>query len=135
MHQPIIVFVLLVALHASGEFWDGFRNRLVPDPPPVTRQDFGWREGCIGGWVQRSTTPAWYAKAIEPVTLEKPLSASGTFSVKRSEGGSGVLFGWFNSQSRGWRMPNSLVIRLDGNGGNCARNTSPPARASIGSVS
>ena len=119
MHQRIIAFVWLLTFHASADSWEGYRNRLVPEPPPVTRQEFGWRNGVIGGWVQRSTTPAWYAKAIQPATLDKPLSASGTFSVKRSEGGSGVLFGWFNSQSRGWRMPNSLVIRLDGNGGNC----------------
>jgi hypothetical protein len=104
---------------AAQEPWEGYRNRLVPKPPPVTRQDFGYHNGRIGGWVQRSTTPAWYAKVIEPVTLQKPLSASGNFAVKRCEGGSGVLFGWFNAQSRGWRMPNSLVIRLDGNGNNC----------------
>jgi hypothetical protein len=27
-----------------------------------------------------------------------------------------VLFGWFNETSRGWRTPNSLTFRLDGNG-------------------
>lgn len=106
--------------------WEGYRNRLVPDPPPTTRQDFGYRpsqiakgsgKGEIGGWVQRSTTPAWYAKKIAPVTFTNHLSASGKFVVKHNEGGSGVLFGWFNAQSRGWRLPNSLVIRLDGNGG------------------
>jgi hypothetical protein len=106
--------------------WEGYRNRLVPEPPPITRQSFGYRrsrhargsrEGEIGGWVQRSTTPAWYAKAIAPVTLSNRLSASGKFAVTRAEGGSAMLFGWFNAQSRGWRMPNSLVLRLDGNGG------------------
>jgi hypothetical protein len=106
-------------LSAAQDSWEGYRNRLVPEPPPITRQDFGYREGRIGGWVRRSTTPAWYAKVIEPVTLKQPLSASGTFAVKRSEGGSGVLFGWFNAESRGWRMPNSLVIRLDGNANTC----------------
>ena len=112
--------VLLLAIPAtSAELWEGHRNRLVPNPPPLTRQDFGYCDGTIGGWVQRSTVPAWYAKVIEPVTFQKPLSASGKFAVKRSEGGSGVLFGWFNAQSRGWRMPNSLVIRIDGNGNNC----------------
>ncbi len=107
--------------------WEGFRNRLVPEPPPVTRQSFGYRlsqkaggagNGEIGGWIQRSTTPAWYARAIQPVTLTNRLSASGKFAATRADGGSGVLFGWFNAQSRGWRMPNSLVMRIDGNGGN-----------------
>jgi hypothetical protein len=127
----------VVALTAKGQDglqsfdidpqWDGFRNRLVPESVPMTRQDFGYRDsdkaqgagkGEIGGWVQRSTTPAWYAKVIEAVTLTNRLSASGRFVVTHSEGGSGVLFGWFNSQSRGWRMPNSLVFRIDGNGNN-----------------
>jgi hypothetical protein len=107
--------------------WEGFRNRLVPDPPPMTRQSFGYRrsqkaggagKGEIGGWIQRSTTPAWYAKAIRPATLTNRLSASGKFTATRADGGSGVLFGWFSAQSRGWRMPNSLVLRIDGNGGN-----------------
>ena len=106
-----------MVLHAAA--WEGFRNRLVPEPPPLVRQDFGYRDGRIGGWVQRSTKPAWYAKVIDPVTLQKPLTATGKFSVKRSEGGSGVLFGWFNAASRGWRMPNSLAIRIDGNANNC----------------
>jgi len=110
---------LLAAAEIIAASWEGYHNRLVPNPPPITRQDFGYRDGRIGGWIQRSTTPAWYAKVIEPVTLEKPLSASGTFTVKGSQGGSGVLFGWFNAQSRGWRMPNSLVIRLDGNANTC----------------
>src|SRR5688572_9003149 len=114
----ILVAFCVVALTASAQEWEGYRNRLVPDPPPMTKQDFGYRDGRIGGWIQRSTTPAWYAKAIRPVTLEHRLTASGKFAVVRNMGGSGVLFGWFNSQSRGWRMPNSLVIRLDGNGTN-----------------
>jgi hypothetical protein len=105
--------------------WEGFRNRLVPDTPPSTRQSFGYRQsqhaggarGEIGGWIQRSTTPASYAKKIAPVSLTNHLSARGKFAVKHNEGGSGVMFGWFNAQSRGWRMPNSLVIRIDGNGG------------------
>jgi hypothetical protein len=119
MFQPAIAVLCLALLDAHADAWEGFRNRLVPEPPPMTRQDFGYREGRIGGWVQRSTTPAWYAKVIDPVTLKEPLSASGKFVVKRSEGGSGVLFGWFNAQSRGWRMPNSLAIRLDGNANSC----------------
>src|SRR5262249_40239835 len=73
--------------------------------------------GEIGGWIQRSLTPAWLAKAIPTRTLNDKLSASGKFAVSRDEGGSGVLFGWFNQTSRGWRTPNALVFRLDGNGG------------------
>lgn len=28
-----------------------------------------------------------------------------------------MLFGWFHESSRGWRTPNSVALRLDGNGG------------------
>jgi hypothetical protein len=106
--------------------WEGRRNRLVPDPPPVTRQHFGWSDtnhaggkgkGEIGGRVQRSATMATYAMPIKPVTLNDKLHASGRFAVTQDDGTSGVLFGWFNQTSRGWRTPNSFGFRLDGNGG------------------
>src|SRR5207248_2383683 len=45
------------------------------------------------------------------------LTASGKLAVLTAEGSSGVMFGWFHETSRGWRTPNSLGFRLDGNGG------------------
>src|SRR4051794_33005741 len=106
----LIVSWLMTLDAAAAQFWDGYHNRLVPEQSPMTRQNFGYHEGKIGGWIQRSTTPAWYAKVIEDVSLRQRLTAGGKFSVKQSQGGSGVLFGWFNTQSRGWRLPNSLVV-------------------------
>jgi hypothetical protein len=105
--------------------WESYRSRLLPNPLPVTRQDFGWRDtlptdgmrGEIAGWIQRSLTPASFAKVIPTRTLNDRLSASGKFAVTRDDSNSGVLFGWFHETSRGWRTPNSLVFRLDGNGG------------------
>jgi hypothetical protein len=50
--------------------WESFRNRLLPNPVPITRQDFGLRKMPgresyeIAGWIQRSWTPAWFAKVI-----------------------------------------------------------------------
>jgi hypothetical protein len=105
--------------------WRGFRNRLVPNPIPVVRQSFGYRPthhaggrgaGEIGGWIQRSMTPAAYAKIISPKTFADKLTASGRLAMRKNSGNSGMLFGWFHSTSRGWRMPNSIVFRLDGNG-------------------
>ncbi|MDB6121081.1 MAG: hypothetical protein JWQ71_74 [Pedosphaera sp.] len=96
----------------------------MPNPIPTTRQDFGFHQtsanspGKIGGWVQRSVTPAYYAKVIPSKTLNDKLSASGKLSVTKNSGCSGVLFGWFNDKSRGWRTPNSIAFRLDGNGHN-----------------
>ncbi len=106
--------------------WDGFRNRLAPEQPRVVRQDFGYRDtnraggraaGEIGGSVQRSSTPAYYALPIAPKSLDDRLHASGTLAVPQAGGGSGVMIGWFAAPPPSWRTPNSLAFRLDGNGG------------------
>lgn len=102
---------------AKDPGWESYRSQLLPKPLPVTRQDFGLRGNEVGGWVQRSLRPAWFAKVIPKQTLTNRFSASGKFAVTNDCGGSGVLFGWFNEASRGWRTPNSLVFRIDGNGG------------------
>jgi hypothetical protein len=75
------------------------------------------QRGEIGGWIQRSLTPASFAKVIPTRTLNDRLSASGKFAVTRDDSTSGTLFGWFHETSRGWRTPNLVVFRLDGNGG------------------
>jgi hypothetical protein len=109
----------------SDPGWDALNNRQLTANLPVTKQHFGWRDthhaggkskGEIGGRVQRSATPATYAMPIKPRTLKEKLRASGRFAVTADDGASGVLFGWFNQNSRGWRTPNSLAMRLDGNG-------------------
>jgi hypothetical protein len=107
--------------------WDGFRNRLTPAKPHVVRQQFGYRPtnkaggkrpGEIGGWVQRSIAPAYYALTVEPKSLEDKLSFSGRFAVHRDESSTGTLVGFFNdTASRGWRTAHSLALRVDGNGG------------------
>lgn len=106
--------------------WEGRNNRLKPAQPPITRQDFGpsdtnhaqgKRRGEIGGRIQRSRSPASYAKIIPDRSLNDRLTASGRFAVTHDDGGAGILFGWFNNDlSRGWRTNDSLAIRLDGNG-------------------
>jgi hypothetical protein len=110
----------------SDPLWDGFRNHLAPEHPRIVRQDFGYRRtahaggaaaGEIGGFVQRSPTPAYYAKSIAPLTLNDRLAARGKLAVRAAEGSSGVMIGWFQDRSRGWRTPNSLGFRIDGNGG------------------
>src|SRR6478672_2840874 len=110
---------------ATDPNWDALRNRLLPTEPKTTRQDFGWRDtnkaggrkpGEIGGRVQRSLTPASYAKVIPQKTFDDRLTASGVLAVTAAENSSGVLLGWFHDTSRGWRTPNSVALRLDGNG-------------------
>lgn len=106
----------------SDPAWEGFNNRVVPRAAPIITQDFGFSEtrfagaepGEIGGQVWRSTTPAYYADIIRPRTLNHRLTASGTFALVKSSGGSGVFFGWFNNRARGFRPANFLGFRLDG---------------------
>jgi hypothetical protein len=105
--------------------WQTFSTRRPPDPWPRVKQDFGWHSGPfpgattpgqIGGLISRSTVHASYARAIPEKNLTQPSRASGKFRIAKNFGNSGILFGWFNETSRGWRTPNSLVFRLDGNG-------------------
>src|SRR5687768_7224300 len=56
--------------------WEGLNNRAVK--PKSIQQDFGYGEGKIGGAITIAAEPAYYAKKIEPKTLNDVLTASGT---------------------------------------------------------
>ena len=109
---------------ATDPQWDG-RNNVRTERGREKRQDFGFSQtnyagisaGEIGGTVCRSVRPATYGTPIAPKTLNDRLHASGKFKVTHSEGGSGLLIGWYNATSRGWRTPNALLLRLDGESG------------------
>src|SRR5207248_6581170 len=78
----------------------------------------GKTPGEIGGKVWRSTTVAYYAERIEARGLKDRLSASGTFALTGTGGGSGLFFGWFNARQPGCGRPtNSLGWYLDGEKG------------------
>jgi hypothetical protein len=106
--------------------WEGFNNRIVPDKVPVVTQDFGYsptnlagkQKGEIGGRVQRAARPAYYAAKVGPRTLNDKLTASGSFALTATSGGSGVFFGWFNADQPGGggRPMNSLGLDFDGEG-------------------
>jgi hypothetical protein len=89
--------------------WEGFNNRVVPKRPKIVKQDFGFSPtnhagraaGEMGGAVQRSTTPAYYAAEISPKSLDDRLTASGSFAITSCQGGAGVFFGFFNSKQPG----------------------------------
>lgn len=106
--------------------WQALGNRLLPDSLPSVKQEFGHsptqfaggkQSGEFGGRVHRSTASASYYRNIVPLTLDDSFSASGRFSVREAAGSSGVMLGWFHDSSRGWRTPNSVAMRIDGNGG------------------
>jgi hypothetical protein len=134
------ILICLCALSAAGQVktenfdrdpgWEGLRNRFDASRSNKKSglgvvQDFGYSQtnfagkekGEIGGVVQRSVTPAYYAAEISPKTLDDKLSASGTFAMSDSHGSAGVFFGWFNSQQPSGGRESSLGFHLAGAGG------------------
>ncbi len=92
--------------------WEGVGNRrsyLSSDVRP--RFDFGFSgtrfaggngAGELGGTVYRGdgryrNKMAWYADRLPPLTLDKPLHASGRVSLRRGVSDSTTLIGFFNS--------------------------------------
>jgi hypothetical protein len=107
--------------------WEGFNNRIELKKIPTVTQDYGYsatkfaakEKGELGGRVQRSTTPSYYAEKIAPKTLNDKLTASGTFALAATGGNSGVFFGWFNADQPGGsgRPIGSLGFDFDGEKG------------------
>ncbi len=105
--------------------WEGVNNRSARKAQPATiRQDFGYSEtknaggnkvGEMGGFISPAGEIAYYARVIEPRTLDDPLRASGTFSC--ADGGYHLLLGFFNADTaKEWRTPNTIVLRMNGRG-------------------
>jgi hypothetical protein len=82
----------------SDPGWEGRNNHVVPKEMPTVTQDFGWGDGKMGGTVMRASEPAYYGDKIGAKTLDDKLSASGTLSITKTTGGSGVFFGFFNAK-------------------------------------
>ncbi len=101
--------------------WDGINNRSTAREPEKVVQDFGYvpesdgHSARIGGRITPAGEPAYYGKAIDSLTLDDPITASGQLVV--AEGGGHFLVGFFNSQTiNEWRTPNTLVFRINGRG-------------------
>jgi len=84
--------------------WVGVNYRSATHRDPVTiRQDFGYSPvtasaggrvpGEMGGFITPAGEAAFYGKPIDKVTLDQPLSASGTLNV--GPGGTNILLGFF----------------------------------------
>ena len=106
--------------------WVGVNFRSAQSGTPRTiRQDFGFSPnthhaggrspGEIGGYVSPAGEAAFYAKSLPELTLDQPLTASGTLSLDK--GGTNILLGFFNDKTiNEWRTPNSLALRINGRG-------------------
>ncbi|OAI54251.1 hypothetical protein AYO47_00635 [Planctomyces sp. SCGC AG-212-M04] len=111
--------------------WEGRFNRTELTNLPEVVQDFGYSQsnhagtaGEMGGRIQRTARPAYYAAELAPVSLNDRLSASGTFAITDCQPGAGVYFGFFNSKQPGGsgRPIGSLGLDFDfeGSGGRLA---------------
>ena len=81
--------------------WLGVNNRSAAQRDPIKiRQDFGYSAktanaggrlaGELGGFITPAGEAAFYGKAIEPATLDQPLSAAGKLSI----GQGGATYCW-----------------------------------------
>jgi len=108
--------------------WDGRNNWIPVNFPRRLLQDFGYKTsnfagedpGEIGGYIQMSARPAYYGKPIDTLTLDDPLSFSGSFclmegrSISQWKTGVGTWIGFFNSAGQGFRPMNFLGFRFMG---------------------
>jgi WD40 repeat protein len=97
---------------ASDPKWDAFQNRRTyPTTIIRPRFDFGYsatrhaggKKGEMGGLVFRGDgryphMMAYYGDRLEPLSLAKPLRASGKVSLRRGVTDSDVLLGFFHSE-------------------------------------
>src|SRR4051794_18512024 len=63
--------------------WEGFDNHSDAAEPKKVVQDFGWKDGAVGGQVWRSSTASWYAAKID-ANLDQPLSIEATVKITKS---------------------------------------------------
>ncbi len=101
--------------------WEGINNRVVCSDCPTITQDFGWLptdhtgagSGEIGGIIWKSTTPAYYAMPIGPLSFKDKFSASGKLALIAPEKeGEGFYIGFFNAERQGWRVWSSCGFRM-----------------------
>jgi hypothetical protein len=101
--------------------WENYNNRIECSDCPTITQDFGWTEtnhnkdgtGEISGTIWKSTTPAYYAMPLGPLSFKDTFSASGKLAVVApEEEGYGFYIGFFNSERQGWRIWSSCGFRM-----------------------
>jgi hypothetical protein len=103
--------------------WDGVNNRAAAPEKRTVRQDFGYSRtahaggecGEVGGFISPAAEPAYYARKIDPKTLDDALTASGWLACTGRK--FHALVGFFNADTvNEWRTPNTVALRLLGRG-------------------
>jgi hypothetical protein len=107
----------LVQVHqdfSTDPGWEGSVNRVEATDPPTVKQDFGWKDGKIGGTIWQSMTPAWYGMPLNPpATMNDPFNASGKIALLPGSDPRGVFYlGLFNHERQGWRPWSTIAIRI-----------------------
>src|SRR2546423_1010063 len=101
-------------------------NRVRASDPPTVKQDFGWSvtnkaggsNGEIGGTIWQSVTPAYYAMPLNhPLSFKEPFSFSCRIAFSPTGGAGAAYLGFFNHTLQGWRVWNSMAVRLGGESG------------------
>ena len=102
--------------------WENYNNRIECSDCPTITQDFGWTDtnhnndgnGEISGTIWKSTTPAYYAMPLGPLSFKDKFSASGKLAIiAPEEEGYGFYIGFFNSERQGWRIWSSCGFRME----------------------
>ncbi|MFN3650574.1 MAG: hypothetical protein ACK47B_13435 [Armatimonadota bacterium] len=105
--------------------WEGQGNRArVVDRAHYGSNDFGYSRtryagggrGELGGraWrVQEPELKGYYGDDVGTLTLNDPLSASGTLAFPAFSIDSGMHLGWFNSREQGWPPKSFVGVYLD----------------------
>ncbi len=104
--------------------WEGVNNRTTATSTREVVQDFGFspqsrraggEPGEMGGRITPAAEPAYYARRVDRLTLDRPFSASGRLAGNDRQ--FHVLVGFFNAGTLNeWRTPNTVAIRLLGRG-------------------
>jgi len=103
--------------------WEWKDNRIVAEDPPTIKQDFGWAPsdhlgtgpGEIGGRIWQSRTPAYYAMPLgRPLSFKDAFSFSARIAFLPSGGAGAAYLGFFHHELQGWRVWNSMALRLGG---------------------
>src|SRR2546423_1543517 len=106
--------------------WDCVKNRIRASDPPTVKEDFGWSptnkaggsNGEIGGTIWQSVTPAYYAMPLNhPLSFKEPFSFSCRIAFSPTGGAGAAYLGFFNHELQGWRVWNSMAVRLGGESG------------------